>query len=188
MSKYSHCHKGKVLDFKFERQTKQVCKFSIGHIFLGQIIKMPRNRWSVVNWYGTKKRSVKGLASRHDCAEFLIDIFDETQAEQHQKDDDMIVSNQATCLSCKESIWSGHRHDYVTCKCGELSVDGGQAYIKRVGNLSNYLEQSMYFNQNDMRILTLEAEASTKSGRNPYGVTLAVMRTLRDLGYKIVKS
>jgi hypothetical protein len=24
-----------------------------------------------------------------------------------------------------------HRHDFVTCKCGRVSVDGGKDYLKR---------------------------------------------------------
>lgn len=30
------------------------------------------------------------------------------------------------CNTCKEFIFSIYRHDFVTCNCGNTSVDGGQ--------------------------------------------------------------
>ena len=41
------------------------------------------------------------------------------------------IKNIAKCLLCGDIIESKHRHDFVTCKCGNLSVDGGQDYWKR---------------------------------------------------------
>lgn len=43
-----------------------------------------------------------------------------------------LVRNSAHCLVCDDEIVSTHRHDYVTCSCGRISVDGGLAYAKRV--------------------------------------------------------
>lgn len=37
-----------------------------------------------------------------------------------------MLKNKAKCLLCKETIESYHRYDYVTCKCGEISISGGQ--------------------------------------------------------------
>jgi hypothetical protein len=34
------------------------------------------------------------------------------------------------CKHCNDIIQSTHRHDYVTCKCGKVSVDGGSDYLK----------------------------------------------------------
>ena len=42
-----------------------------------------------------------------------------------------IYSNTATCLICNETIRSINRHDYRTCKCGNLSVDGGSWHLGR---------------------------------------------------------
>jgi len=44
-----------------------------------------------------------------------------------------IYLNAATCHKCNYFIRSRNRHDFVTCSCGNISVDGGSAYIKRVG-------------------------------------------------------
>ena len=42
-----------------------------------------------------------------------------------------IIKNQARCLVCGEIIESKYRNNHVTCSCGNLSVDGGQDYIRR---------------------------------------------------------
>jgi hypothetical protein len=47
-----------------------------------------------------------------------------------------IKVNKAKCLDCGDILESKHRHDYVTCTCGNLAVDGGKDYLKR--NFSNY--------------------------------------------------
>lgn len=46
-----------------------------------------------------------------------------------------LLLNAIRCLSCNEIIASGHRHDFKTCKCGKVSVDGGNEYTRRVGKL-----------------------------------------------------
>jgi len=43
-----------------------------------------------------------------------------------------ILQNEAKCRKCDDIIWSAHRHDFKTCKCGAISVDGGLDYIRRV--------------------------------------------------------
>lgn len=53
-----------------------------------------------------------------------------------------IVCNKAQCTKCMDIIESVHRHDFVTCKCGALSVDGGKSYLKRCGDIYNYKELS----------------------------------------------
>lgn len=41
--------------------------------------------------------------------------------------------NRAKCKKCGDIIESKYRHDFVTCKCGAISVDGGEDYIRRAG-------------------------------------------------------
>lgn len=55
--------------------------------------------------------------------------------------------NAAECLKCGELIRSKNRHDYVTCRCGNLSVDGGSMYAKRVfKDAKKYVDLSVVFN------------------------------------------
>ena len=42
--------------------------------------------------------------------------------------------NAAKCNNCGDIIESKHVHDFITCSCGQLSVDGGLEYAKRVYN------------------------------------------------------
>lgn len=43
----------------------------------------------------------------------------------------IIVVNRVYCTKCKELIISKHVHDFKTCKCENVSVDGGTNYLKR---------------------------------------------------------
>ena len=43
---------------------------------------------------------------------------------------DNIIRSRARCLSCLDVIESVHRHDYVSCKCGKIILDGGHEYIR----------------------------------------------------------
>lgn len=43
----------------------------------------------------------------------------------------MIKVNKAKCRKCGDIIESKHVHDYVSCKCGAIAVDGGHYYLKR---------------------------------------------------------
>lgn len=42
-----------------------------------------------------------------------------------------IIKNAAKCNICGDVIESKHTHDFKTCKCGTISVDGGHEYLKR---------------------------------------------------------
>ena len=44
-----------------------------------------------------------------------------------------ILVNKIQCNICKEIIESTHRHDFKWCKCNSCAVDGGKAYLKRLG-------------------------------------------------------
>jgi hypothetical protein len=55
-----------------------------------------------------------------------------------------IVRNAARCRKCGDELESENRHDFVTCSCGALSVDGGLDYLKRSGDPANCEELSEY--------------------------------------------
>lgn len=54
---------------------------------------------------------------------------------------ELTLKNRAKCKLCNDIIESVHRHDYVTCSCGEISIDGGSGggYIRCRANDSNNL-------------------------------------------------
>lgn len=41
-----------------------------------------------------------------------------------------ILRNAAQCAKCGDVIESRHRHDFVSCSCGAIFVDGGRDYIR----------------------------------------------------------
>lgn len=57
-----------------------------------------------------------------------IDTPKEERERLHVGD---IYINAATCGECKERVRSRNKHDFRTCKCGGVSVDGGSFYARR---------------------------------------------------------
>jgi len=41
-----------------------------------------------------------------------------------------IIHNRVQCKLCSDVIESHYRHDWVSCKCGEVFVDGGHDYFR----------------------------------------------------------
>ena len=56
----------------------------------------------------------------------------------------MILINKAKCKNCEDIIESKHRHDFVSCSCGKIAVDGGKDYLRRMGNKEDRIEMSEY--------------------------------------------
>jgi len=44
-----------------------------------------------------------------------------------------IIRNSVKCLKCGDGIESVHRHDFKYCSCGNIAVDGGKDYLRRLG-------------------------------------------------------
>lgn len=55
----------------------------------------------------------------------------------------MIIHNRAKCKLCGETIESQSVHDFVSCKCGEIFVDGGKEYLRwGAKNFNNLIDLS----------------------------------------------
>ena len=92
----------------------------------------------------------------------------------------MIIQNAVSCLACGDFIVSKHRHDFVTCTCGAVSVDGGQSYLRRVGDFRNSIDLSWSLPDNIYNDCAEAVQNAMDSGRNKFGIANAVMRTLRE--------
>jgi len=92
----------------------------------------------------------------------------------------MIIQNAVICGNCDDFIVSKHRHDFVTCKCGAISVDGGQEYLRRSGDLSAGLDMSWELPEELYRACADVVEEAIDTNRNKFGIANAVMRKLRD--------
>lgn len=55
----------------------------------------------------------------------------------------MIQRNSAVCLKCGDEVESRHRHDFVTCSCGNISVDGGKDYLRRAAKTDEWEDTSI---------------------------------------------
>ena len=53
-----------------------------------------------------------------------------------------IKVNKARCKKCGDTIESKTRHDFQSCKCGAIFVDGGLDYCRRGGNPEDFEELS----------------------------------------------
>ncbi len=49
------------------------------------------------------------------------------------------MQNKAKCKLCESIIESVNEEDHVTCKCGEISVDGGPSMRCAAKDFSNFL-------------------------------------------------
>ena len=92
----------------------------------------------------------------------------------------MIVQNAAVCNQCDDFIVSKHRHDFVTCKCGAISVDGGQEYLRRVGKFEDATDMSWSIPDKVYEECASAVQAAIDTNRNKYGIANAVMRALRE--------
>ena len=57
---------------------------------------------------------------------------------------EVILSNKAQCKLCGDITESLHGHDFKCYKCGEIAVDGGKNYLRRVpkSDFENLIELS----------------------------------------------
>ena len=53
-----------------------------------------------------------------------------------------IIINRIRCCKCGEIITSHHVHDFKMCGCGTCGVDGGQEYLRRIGDREDWEELS----------------------------------------------
>ena len=42
------------------------------------------------------------------------------------------------CKKCSTVIWSRHRHDFHSCSCGAVYIDGGRDYLRIVGRSEDW--------------------------------------------------
>lgn len=56
----------------------------------------------------------------------------------------IILRNAVQCLKCDDIIESHHVHDFKYCSCGNIAVDGGREYLRRLGNAGNYVDLSEF--------------------------------------------
>lgn len=61
------------------------------------------------------------------------DIAEEMETQEEERNSrGRLIYNGVKCRICGDVIESKHVHDFVSCSCGNVSVDGGLDYPRRV--------------------------------------------------------
>jgi hypothetical protein len=56
-----------------------------------------------------------------------------------------LIRSRYQCKECEDIIESKHRHDFTTCQCGNLSIDGGLHYTRIIYDKENsWIDLSEY--------------------------------------------
>lgn len=55
---------------------------------------------------------------------------------------DKIKTNKIKCKKCGDIIESTSVHDFKWCSCGTVAVDGGNEYLRRLGNEEDFEDLS----------------------------------------------
>lgn len=59
-----------------------------------------------------------------------------------------ITTNKVRCDLCQDEIESTYTHDFKWCSCGNVAVDGGKEYMRRLyQNKEAYTDLSIYNNE-----------------------------------------
>ncbi len=97
-----------------------------------------------------------------------------------------ILVNQIRCNKCGDSPYSSYRHDYKSCECGAVAVDGGCSYLKRsFKGEDSYEEMSISVEDNFLENLKDMSKWARETGRNDFGIICAIFRCIRDNGYEV---
>lgn len=104
------------------------------------------------------------------------------------------VKNRAKCKLCQSIIESFHTHDYVSCKCGEISIDGGDQYCRALAkNWENFLRVDDEGNEIVVKVVNNFAEDLSKESTHdvkPLDIErkptrLELIKMLADMGKSI---
>lgn len=97
-------------------------------------------------------RRYPNISKRIWCrpAEMWYEKFDKltiiNAVDLPENKDAVVITNKAKCNICGDIIESKHVHDFKTCSCGNVSVDGGRDYLRRCykKDKDSYTELSEY--------------------------------------------
>lgn len=81
------------------------------------------------------------------CLEKIINVIVLEAIQQViyiDKNNRMKRTNKIKCRKCGDIIESIDVHDFKCCSCGEVAIDGGREYLRRVGNKDDFEELSHF--------------------------------------------
>lgn len=83
-----------------------------------------------------KGQNGKGSEDRVNLKKYFKNYDDINWGKTNIKDAEPKKIKRIYCLKCNTTIKSLHRHHMCWCKCGAIAVDGGNDYLKCVGEPS----------------------------------------------------
>jgi hypothetical protein len=72
----------------------------------------------------------------------VFGVAERPKPEPKREPEKRLTRNAVQCKLCSQTIESKHRHDFVTCPCGNVSVDGGLDYTRRAFRSLDWIELS----------------------------------------------
>lgn len=102
---------------------------------------------SDTDWKLYQKGEFKNEVYIVDGTDVLNYVTKSSTLKQRRKFDiGDIYINAAVCRECGDYIRSKHRHSFISCKCGRVSVDGGSWYARRLYKKpTDYIDVVEYF-------------------------------------------
>lgn len=70
--------------------------------------------------------------------------------------------NAARCLHCGDEIESTHRHNFKSCSCGAVCVDGGLDYVRRVWDGSKGEPEEVFVDLSETTIWDVDYDDDLK--------------------------
>lgn len=93
------------------------------------------------------------------------------------------MKNRAKCKLCQSIIESFHRYDYVTCKCGEISINGGNDILEcSAKDFANFLR----VDEHDNEILVKVVEKDKP--KEPQEIPKPTKKEITDMLENMVKN
>lgn len=94
-----------------------------------------------------KKAGIDSQKSIHHPVTDYLDFTYPTMlpADRLKFDVGNIYENKIQCKKCGWVIRSKNRHNFVTCKCGAVSVDGGSWYQRVIGKQDGFINHTTFF-------------------------------------------
>lgn len=93
--------------------------------------------------------------------------------------------NMAKCALCNDKIVSKHRHDWVSCKCGEIFIDGGNDYWR--AGAKDFRNLLRYKNRKWVPSLVEEPKTNELTKITPYTPIFSWIKWVDIIG-RIIKS
>ena len=70
-----------------------------------------------------------------------------------------LIKNAAQCNACGDVIESKHRHDFVSCKCGAIFIDGGLDYLRGGGRPEDFISLVEYSDESPTSLASSQEPA-----------------------------